>query len=76
MPSASVSLFVAITGAGVGDGSVLMVNMIPSTAKVEMESKRVKITGAKSCCSFFMIFPAKVKLQLQAERTVGRACLY
>jgi hypothetical protein len=44
---------------------------MPSPANTEIESKRVKTTDTKSCCSFFMVFLAKVKLQSQAERIVG-----
>lgn len=71
MPSASASLFIEVTGAGGGAGSVLQGEMIPSAANVEAESTRVKTTDANSCCDFFMIFPAKVKLQSQTERIVG-----
>ena len=62
MPSDPDALFVVVTGVGVGVGCVIIGCMIPSPANVEAESKRVRTTAAKSCCSFFMVFPAKVKL--------------
>jgi hypothetical protein len=71
MPSASALLFVIVTGVGVGVGSVLIGHIMPSPANVEAESTRVKTSDAKSCCSFFMVFLAKVKVQSQAERIVG-----
>ena len=71
MPSPSASLVVAITGDGVGTGSVLIGHMTPSPANAEAENTRLKTTDAKSCCSFFMVFLAKVKLQSHAERIVG-----
>ena len=67
MPSSADVLLVAIVGGGGGTSQGCM---IPSPANVEAESKRVRTTDAKSCCSFFMVFPAKVKLQSQAERPV------
>jgi hypothetical protein len=71
MPSASAALFVVVMeDDGGGGGSVFIGEMIPSTANVEAESTRVKTTDTKSGCSFFMIFPAQVKLQSQAERIV------
>ncbi len=60
MPSVSVVSVVVlavVTEVGVGVGSVLMGNMIPSPANVEAESKRHKTDDAKSLFSFFMVFP-------------------
>jgi hypothetical protein len=72
MLSVSVVVLAVVTeiGVGVGVGDVNQGHIVPSSANVETESKRVKMAAAKSCCSFFMIFPAKVKLQTQAERPV------
>ena len=69
MPSAS--LLVAIAGGEGGGGSVFTVCIMPSPPNTEMESNRVKTTDTKSCRSVFMVFPARVKVQLQAERIVG-----
>jgi hypothetical protein len=60
IPSASTAL--SVVAAGGGGGGVTQGKMIPSPANVEVESTMVKTTDAKSCCSFFMVFPAKVKL--------------
>jgi hypothetical protein len=69
-PSAADALFVVVNGIGVGVGCVIIGYMTPSPANVEAESKRLRTPDTKSCCSFFMVFPAKVKLQSQAERPV------
>jgi hypothetical protein len=71
MPLASALLFVVVTGAGVGVGSVSIGIMMPSTANVEAESKRVKTTAAKSCCSFFMVFTVKLKLRHRLKGLLG-----
>jgi hypothetical protein len=70
MPSDADALFVVVNGVGVGVGCVIIGYMMPSPANVEAESTRVKTIDPKRCCNFFMIFPAKVKLQSQAERPV------
>jgi hypothetical protein len=73
MPSSPDASFVAI---GVG-GAVIMGYMRPSPANADTESKRVKMTAAKNCCSFFMVFPAKVKLLHNLDRVIGQGfCTY
>jgi hypothetical protein len=52
----SVVVLAVVTEVGVGVGSALPIVIMPS-AKIEMESKKVKATDAKSLFSFFMVFP-------------------